>query len=83
MHLSKLPSRLGDPGVEVVGLSTLVLPGGVSTLATSELVVLVRGRLVAELSIDTDGPAPTTLLDTLTSDLAARLAQVVPSPTHG
>ena len=83
MHLSKLPSRLGDPGVEVVGLSTLVLPGGVSTLATSELVVLVRGRLVAELSIDTDGPAPTPLLDTLTSDLAARLTQVVPSPTNG
>ena len=83
VHLSKLPSRLGDPGVEVVGLSTLVLPGGVSTLATSELVVLVRGRLVAELSIDTDGPAPTALLDKLTSDLAARLALVVPSPTHG
>lgn len=82
VHVSKLPSRLGDPGVEVIGLSTLVLPGGVSTLVTSELVVLVRDRLVAELSIDTDGPAPTALQDKLTSDLAGRLAQVLPSPPH-
>lgn len=82
VHVTHLPSRFGDPGVEVVGLSTLVLPGGVSTLATSELVVLIRNRLVAEFSIETDGPAPTGLLDHLTSVLASRLAQVVPSPSR-
>jgi hypothetical protein len=80
VHVTKLPSRFGDLGVQVVGLSTLMLPGGVSTLATSDLVVLIRDRLVAELSIDTDGPAPNALLEKLTSDLAGRLAQVVPNP---
>jgi hypothetical protein len=82
VRVTHLSSRFGDPGVEVVGLSTLVLPGGVSTLATSHLVVLIRGRLVGELSIDTDGSAPTALVNKLTSDLASRLAQVVPSPKH-
>ena len=78
VHVTKLPSRYDDVGVEVVGLSTLLLPGGVSTLATSDLVVLIRDRMVAELSIDTDGPAPSALLGKLTTDLSARLAQVLP-----
>jgi hypothetical protein len=82
VHVSRLTARTGDAGVEVVGVTTLLLPGAVSTLATSELVVLVRSRLVAELSIDTDGPAPTAPLDRLTSILAGRLAQVVPHATH-
>jgi hypothetical protein len=82
VRVTHLSSRFGDPGVQVVGLSTLVLPGGVATLATSDLVVLIRGRLVAELSIDTDGSAPTALVNQLTSDLASRLARVVPSQEH-
>ena len=82
VRVTHLPSRFGDPGVQVVGLSTLVLPDGVATLATSDLVVLIRDRLVGELSIDTDGPAPTALVNKLTSDLASRLAQVVPSSKH-
>ena len=82
VHVTHLSSRFDDPGVQVVGLSTLVLPDGVATLATSDLVVLIRDRLVAELSIDTDGSAPTALVDQLTSDLASRLAQVVPLQKH-
>ena len=81
VHVESLPARFGDAGVEVEGLSTLSLAEGVSTVATSDLVVLIRGRLVAELSIDTDGPAPSALLDKLTSELADRLAQVVPHAT--
>ncbi len=79
VHVSDLPSRFGDRGVEVEGLSTLTLPGGVSTSITSELVVLVRGHLAAELSIQTDGQVQKGLADQLTSDLATRLAQVVPN----
>jgi hypothetical protein len=82
VHVTKLPSRYDDVGIEVVGLSTLLLPGGVSTLATSDLVVLTRDRMVAELSIDTDGPAPTALLGKLTADLSGRLAQVLPGRSH-
>ena len=82
VHVSDLPSRFGDRGVEVQGLSTLSLPGGVSALDTSELVVLVRGRMAAELSIQTDGQVQTGLLDELTSDLATRLAQVIPDPSR-
>ncbi len=80
VHVSDLPSRFGDRGVEVEGLSTLTLAGGVSAIATSELVVLVRGRLAAELSVQTDGQTETGLIERLTSDLATRLAQVIPDP---
>jgi hypothetical protein len=83
VHVSDLPKKFGDRGVEVEGLSTLTLSGGVSALATSELVVLIRGHLAAELSIETDGNADAGLLDQLTSDLAKRLAQVVPNATQG
>ena len=78
VHVSDLPSSSGDRGVEVEGLSRLTLPDGVSALETSELVVLIRGHLAAELSIQTLGQPDKGLLDQLTSDLAARLAQVVP-----
>ncbi len=82
VQVGDLPSRFGDRGVEVEGRSTLVLQGGVSGLATSELVVLVRGRMAAELSIRTDGAAETALLDQLTSVLATRLAAVMPGPSR-
>jgi hypothetical protein len=82
VHVTNLPPRFGDLGVQVEGLSTLDLPGGVSTLATSDLVVLIRDRMVAELSIDTDGPAPIALLDRLTADLAEKMAQVEPNASH-
>jgi hypothetical protein len=82
VHVSDLPARFGDRGVEVEGLSTLALPGGVSALATSDLVVLIRGHLAAELSIQTEGQTPNGLRDNLTSDLATRLAQIVPNPSR-
>ncbi len=82
VNVSDLPARFGDRGVEVEGLSTLTLAGGVSALATSELVVLIRGRLATELSIQTDGQAQTGLIERLTSDLATRLAQVIPDPSR-
>ena len=79
VHVSDLPPKFGDRGVEVEGLSTLTLAGGISALATSELAVMIRGHLAAELSVETEGKAGTGLLDQLTSDLAKRLAQVVPN----
>jgi hypothetical protein len=79
VHVSPLPARFGDTGVEVVGLSTLSLPGGISATATSDLAVLIRGPIVAELSIETDGETPTALLNVLTTDLADRLANAVPN----
>ena len=82
VHVSDLPARFGDRGVEVEGLSTFALPDGVSALATSELVVLVHGHLAAELSIQTEGQTPDGLQEKLTSDLATRLAQVVPNPSR-
>jgi hypothetical protein len=82
VHVSDLPPKFGDRGVEVEGLSTLTLAGGVSALATSELVVMIRGHLAAELSVETEGQAGTGLVDQLTSDLAKRLAQVVPNATN-
>jgi len=79
VHVTGLPAEYGDAGVEVFGLSTLTLPGGISATATSDLAVLIRGPIVAELSIETYAETPTALLDQLTADLADRLAQVVPS----
>jgi hypothetical protein len=78
VHLSTLPKNLGDSGVEVVGVCTLGLPGGESAVATADLVVLVRRNLVVELSVDADGPAPVGLVESLTADLAKRLAEVLP-----
>jgi hypothetical protein len=43
---------------------------------------LIRGHLAAELSVETEGQAGTGLLDQLTSDLAKRLAQVVPNASN-
>ncbi len=78
VHLSTLPENLGDNGLEVVGICTLGLPGGESAVATADLVVLVRRDLVVELSIDTDGPDPVRLVNSLTADIERRLAQVLP-----
>ncbi|MFZ0668073.1 MAG: hypothetical protein WAM97_20170, partial [Acidimicrobiales bacterium] len=70
------PPRFGDSGVQVVGLSSLTLAGGVSTTATSDLTILARGPIVCELSAETYGASPGALLDKLTALLATRLAQV-------
>jgi hypothetical protein len=78
VHLSALPKNLGENGLEVVGVCTLGLPGGESTVATADLVVLQRRNLVVELSVDADGPAPVGLVESLTDDLARRLAEVLP-----
>lgn len=78
VHVRVLSLQSGDRGLQVQGEIPLTLPGGVSALASSDLVVLVRERLVAELTIETDDGSPTVLVDRLTSDLEARLAQVQP-----
>jgi hypothetical protein len=80
VSLRDVPSRFGDSGVEVAGICQLDLPGGVSEVATVDLVVLVREHFVVELAVDTDGPDPGSLLDRLTTDLAGRLAQVLSEP---
>jgi hypothetical protein len=82
VHVNKLPAQFGVLGVEVVGLSTLDLPDGITSTATSDLAVLIRGPMVAELSIETDGPAPNALLTRLTSDLADRMRQIVPKSSR-
>jgi hypothetical protein len=82
VHLSALPKNLGDNGLEVVGVCTLGLPGGESAVATADLVVLVRRNLVVELSVDADGPAPVGLVESLTADLARRLAEVLPANSN-
>ena len=78
--ISDVPMRYGDSGVEATGVCDVELPGGVSEVATAELVVLVREHLVVELTIGTDGPDPKALVSALTTDLAGRLAQVLPAP---
>jgi hypothetical protein len=78
VHVKDIPAKFGDDGVEVEGLANLTLPDQISVVSTSDLVVLVRGRIGVELSVETVGAPPTQLLDKLTDDLAARLAQVVP-----
>lgn len=80
VHLNALAPNVHDNGLDVVGISTLGLAGGESAVATADLVVLVRGNLVVELSVDTDGPDPLALTNRLTADLAGRLAQIVPHP---
>jgi hypothetical protein len=77
VRVSPVSPRTPDRGVDVVGVCTLELSGGVSATATADLVVLVRGRIVVELSIDTDGPDPTSLINQLTAELAKRLDEVV------
>jgi hypothetical protein len=81
VHLFRLPASNDDDGVEVTGIATLTLADGTSTVATSDLVVLQRGRFVSELSLDTEGENPSALLGQLTTDLSERLAQVVPAAT--
>jgi hypothetical protein len=80
VEVKSVPLRFADTGVEVTGVCEVELPGGLSEVATADLVVLVREHLVVELAVDTDGPDPQSLLDQLTDDLAERLAQVLPEP---
>ena len=80
VSLRDLPASLGDTGVEVAGICQVELPGGVSEVATADLVVLVREHFVVELAVDTDGPDLGSLLARLTTDLAHRLSQVLPEP---
>jgi hypothetical protein len=76
VKVNKLSPETGGVGVEVVGLSNLMLPGGVAATATSDLTLIEEGPIVAELSMETDGSAPLGLLDKLTRDLQTRAGQI-------
>jgi hypothetical protein len=82
VKVTGIPSEFGDSGVQVVGLSSLTLAGGVSTTATSDLTILERGPIVCELSAETYGASPGPLLNKLSALLATRLAQVVALTPH-
>jgi hypothetical protein len=79
VHVSALSSHSGDRGVEVQGVIPMTLAGGVSALAISDSILLVRGRFVAELTVETTVGSPSALVDRLTDDIAGRLAQVEPN----
>lgn len=75
VHVTRLDADLGA-GFVIDGTAALTLPGDVSDVETSDLVLLVRGRIVAELSIETDGPPPTSLETELARVLSERMAEM-------
>lgn len=79
VKVSRLSPGTGDSGVEVVGLSNLMLPGGVAATATSELTLVVDGPIVTELSMETDGSPQLGLLNRLTQGLELRARQIAGS----